>query len=252
MNNNFVDVSGKRICYSVKGSGETVLYVHGNLGSLLWWRDVMDLPGYKTIAIDMPNFGDSDAIETANLDVYADYIIEFAKKIGLKDFYLVGHSLGGGVAISLAARYPNFVKKLILVDSSAPSGLKTPEEHYPYIEMYRTNRDFLKKGLAGVAPGLKDDDFLEALTTQGFKMAGHAFIGNARALTDFDYTHKAGSYKGSVLVIRGKMDALITHAMAKETKDVYSNAKLEEMEGVGHSPMVEDPNRFKAILLAFL
>ncbi|GAB1431926.1 alpha/beta fold hydrolase [Spirochaetota bacterium] len=248
----YLEVSGKRIRYIEEGQGPAILYVHGNLGSLLWWKHVMDLPGYRCIAPDMPNFGGSDPLDAADLDVYADYLIAFAKGLGLDSFCLVGHSLGGGVAISLAARKPELVKKLLLLDSAAPSGLKTPEEHYPYIEMYRSNKAFLKQGLAGVAPGLKDEAFLQALTEEGFKMAGHAFIGNAKALTDFDYSSKAGNYKGPVFVVRGKADALITEAMAMETKNAYNNAKLLELDGIGHSPMVEDPAKFKELLLEFL
>jgi len=252
MDYRFVSVLGKRLRYVERGEGAAVLYVHGNLGSCLWWRDVMDLPGRRTVALDMPNFGGSEAMDVADLDAYADHVEAFAEALGLGRFALVGHSLGGGVAMALAARYPDSVSALALIDGAAPSGLKTPEEHYPYIELYRSNRDFLKRGLAAVVPALKDEAFLEALVDEGSRMAGHAFAGNARALERFDYRGRAGAYTGPVLVVRGELDVIITDAMAEETASAYKHARLVRLEGLGHSPMVEAPEVFISLLSEFL
>ncbi len=252
MDYRFVSVLGRRLRYVERGEGSAVLYVHGNLGSCLWWRDAMDLPGHRVVALDMPNFGGSEALDVADLDAYADHVKAFAEALGLGRYALVGHSLGGGVAMSLAARHPASVSALALIDGAAPSGLKTPEEHYPYIELYRSNRDFLKRGLAAVVPALKDEAFLEALVDEGSRMAGHAFAGNARALERFDYRSRAGAYAGPVLVVRGQLDVIITEAMAVETAAAYANARLVRLEGIGHSPMVEAPEDFRRLLIDFL
>jgi len=252
MESKTVTVLGKKINYVEHGSGKPIVLVHGNTGSLRWWSLVMDLPGYRTIALDMPNFGKSEALDVADIDVYADYVAAFITALKLEKPVVVGHSLGGGVVMSMAARKPELARSIVLIDSASPSGLKTPEANYPYIEMYRTNRALLKQGLAAVAPMLKDGALLDLLADDAMLMAGHAFSGNARALERFDYRGKAGAFKGPVLVLWGRKDIIITEEMARETAAAYTNGKLEILEEVGHSVMVEDPATYTRLLLSFI
>jgi len=135
---------------------------------------------------------------------------------------------------------------------STPAGLKTPEAHYPYIEMYRTDRNLMRKALASVTPSMSDEKLLDELADDAMKMAGHAFSGNARALERFDYRDRAGAFKGPALVIWGRKDIIITEAMARETANTYGNARLEILEDVGHSAMVEAPAEFKRLLIGFI
>ncbi|MBU0926183.1 MAG: alpha/beta fold hydrolase [Spirochaetes bacterium] len=247
-----VTVSGKKISYAERGTGSPVVLVHGNTGSSRWWSRTMDLPGRRAIALDLPNFGRSEALEVADIDAYADSLAGFIGALGLDKPVVVGHSLGGAVVMAMAARNPSLASALVLVDGAAPSGLKTPEEHYPYIELYRTNKAMMRQALGAVTPTMKDDDFLDALTDDAMTMAGHAFAGNARALARFDYSGMAGDFKGPVLVVWGRKDVIITEAMARETAAAYADSRLEILDGVGHSPMVEDPESFKRLLLDFI
>jgi branched-chain amino acid transport system permease protein len=83
-------------------------------------------------------------------------------------------------------------------------------------------------------------------------MAPQAWIGNAEALSHFDISSRCSEYRGSVLVIRGALDGLITDEMAQQTARAYSNAKLVTLDGIGHSVIVEDPALFQEILQEFL
>ena len=60
MNENSINVDGCGISYVEEGQGKPLLYIHGNTGSKTWFSRVMLVPGYRTIAVDMPNFGRSD------------------------------------------------------------------------------------------------------------------------------------------------------------------------------------------------
>jgi branched-chain amino acid transport system permease protein len=247
-----VTVLGRKINYVEQGQGAPVVLVHGNTGSSRWWSLVMDLPGCRTIALDMPNFGRSEALDVDDIDVYADHVAAFIKALGLEQPVVVGHSLGGAVVMSMAARNPDLPRAIVLTDSASPAGLKTPEAHYPYIEMYRTNRDLMRKALASVAPTLQDKALLDTLADDAMMMAGHAFSGNARALERFDYRDRAGAFKGPALVIWGRKDIIITEQMARDTAAAYAGGRLEILDGVGHSVMVEAPEDFKRLLLEFV
>ncbi len=248
----FIDVQGTKMFYRESGAGKPLVLVHGNTGSSRWYERCMDLPGYRVIAPDLPNFGRSGALDVADIDVYADRLAAFIDALGLDKPAIVGHSLGGAVVMALAARRPELPAALALVDGAAPYGLKTPEEHYPVIELYRTSPDLMRKALGAVVPTLKDEKLLDGLAKDAMLMAGHAYAGNARALERFDYSGRAGAFKGPVLVLWGRKDVIITEAMARDTAAAYPDARLEILEGVGHSVMVEAPALFKEKLLAFL
>ena len=215
-----------------------IVYVHGNTGGKVWFRWVMEIPGYRVLAPDLPNFGESGHLQSAEIDTYADFLAEFVTSLGVSGAAVVGHSLGGAVSISLAVRYPELVGRLLLVDSAPLDGLHTPEEYYPVIETYKTDRSLLKKALSTVTPTLNDDAILEELTTNAMKMNPIAFAGNPRSLDRFDYRDRSREVTVPVLVVRGEQDVLITDQMASNTAAGFPGGRAQTLTGVGHSVMV--------------
>jgi branched-chain amino acid transport system permease protein len=257
MEQQYVTVNGVEMCYLQSGPGPgadgapAAVLIHGNTGSNLWYSRAMDVPGLSCYAPDMPNFGCSGHIDTADIDTYADYVKAFADALGLEAPVIVGHSLGGAVAMSYALRYPEAVSKLMLVDSAPPDGLQTPEEHYPIIEQYKNDRNLLKQALGGLLPSLTDDAFFDELVDRGMAMNPIAFSGNARALARFDYADRTASFTKPVLVVVGKKDLLITEEIGQKTAAAFPNARFEALDDVGHAVMVEDPPRFAELLGRF-
>ena len=117
--------------------------------------------------------------------------------------------------------------------------------------MMRVDRSILEKALAFQVPALNDPVFFASLVDDAVAMAAPAWIGNAEALSRFDVTGLCGNYPGPVLVIRGKLDALITEEMAGRTAAAYPNGALAQVDGVGHALMVEDPETFKRLVMEF-
>jgi pimeloyl-ACP methyl ester carboxylesterase len=246
-------VDGTRIHYVERGSGLPVVLVHGNTGSCRWFDKVLDLPGCRTFALDMPNFGRSGPLSgEPDIDLYADVVGGFLRAVKIVRPVLVGHSMGGAVAMSLAARSPGLLRGLVLVDSAAPSGLQTPVDRHPFIESMRTNRDVLSAALAAVVPTLKDKDFFNTLVDDAVIMAAPAWVGNARALGRFDCRGRCASFTAPVLVVWGRKDVIVTEEMARETAAAFPNARLVILDDVGHSVVVEDPGAFVRLLLEFV
>lgn len=246
-----VTVDGLKIAYVEEGHGVPVLYVHGNTGSKRWFSRVMDVAGYRTIAPDMPNFADSEASGTYDMEEYARVMRSFLKELEIDEYVLVGHSLGGAVAMAMAVQDPNPIKRLILVDSSPVEGLVTPKEHYPAIEAYKTNRDLLKTGLAAVTPTLTDGEFLDQLVDDASRMDPGAFTGHPDALATADYRERAKGVSVPTTVIVGDKDILIKDIDGQHAADAFGGT-LIVLDGVGHSPMVENPTLFKETLLRVL
>ena len=265
MGGSYIDVDGTSLFYlertpepkSEHDSAERpetapILYIHGNTGCNLWFERVMDIPGRRTIALDLPNFGRSDRIDEADIDRYASSVAGFIRELDLGSPVVVAHSLGGAVGIALAVNHPELVSRLMLVDSAAPDGLTTPEEHYEIIELYRTSRSLMKKALAAVTPTLDDNAFLNRLADNAMLMNPTAFTGNARALERFDYTGRTQAYTGPVRVVVGRKDTIITEDMARRTADAFPSGELLVLDDVGHSVMVENPQEFVRLVTDFV
>ncbi len=119
-----VDVDGyNNICYLEGGvsTSEPILFLHGWGVATEPYQEVINVlcQRYKVIAPDLPGFGKSDG-KKLNWDYekYANLLIAFLQELKIKKIHLIGHSLGGGVGVTLAATMPNLVSSLILVDST--------------------------------------------------------------------------------------------------------------------------------------
>jgi pyruvate dehydrogenase E2 component (dihydrolipoamide acetyltransferase) len=123
-----VEAGGRTLRYLDQGEGaETVLFLHGFGGDLMNWMFVQpEVSGKaRTIALDLPGHGASskELGSATSIEGLAAAVGEFAKAIGLERAHVVGHSMGGGVAVALAKAAPDLVASLTLL---APAGLGAP------------------------------------------------------------------------------------------------------------------------------
>jgi pimeloyl-ACP methyl ester carboxylesterase len=113
--------------YAEKGEGEPVLLLHGFAASKeVWMRMVADMPrGYRYIMPDLPGFGRSSYVPDANYDIPSQVprLEAFASALGLSRFHLLGNSMGGNLAASYAATYP---QRVVTLGLFAPSGVTQP------------------------------------------------------------------------------------------------------------------------------
>lgn len=237
------------LSYLEAGKGTPVVLIHGNFACKEWWRGLLEDPpqGARLLAPDLPGFGESPAPEgfTPSIPGYALALRAFLEEVGAEEAVLVGHSLGGAVAMEAAEER---TRGLVLLNSAPPSGLLTPEAYYPVLEAYRQDRKALEAALQAMAPSFRPPWFGE-LVDCAQRMHPTYYQGNARALSLW----RAGrAYGGSVLVLYGTLDPLISRAMAEETAAFFPRGRLLVLEGVGHSLNLEDPPRLQAILEAFL
>ncbi|HKK64277.1 MAG TPA: alpha/beta fold hydrolase [Clostridia bacterium] len=245
-------IEGKQMYYVAQGEGPILLYIHGNTGSHQWFREVMDVPGYRTVAIDLMNFGRSDRIETTDdIDTYADHVAAFIDQLGLETCYVAGHSFGGAVAMSLAIRYPNKVRRMLLIDSAPIDGLPLGDDSEARIEALRRHYGVLKSAIGKVMGSRSKDRHLHSLLTkEALLMNREAYFNHALALDDFDYSEGAASFNTPALVIRGVLDPLISDEDARRTAEALK-AELQVFDNIGHALIIEDPEAFKKVAVTF-
>ena len=117
----YLNVDSVSIRYREEGKGDTVVLVHGLAGFLEEWEPAMEkLKGfYRVIALDLPGHGLSGKPDIQyTLDNLTDFLKEFVTAKKLEHFHLVGHSLGGAVCLNFVIKYPQFVNKLIVLNSA--------------------------------------------------------------------------------------------------------------------------------------
>ncbi len=106
--------------YLTGGEGEPLIVIHGGGDSgRAWLRNAAELSRYYQVYLpDLPGFGRSKAAaEDFELSSYVTFVEDFSRSLGLGRFHLVGHSLGGGIALNYALRFPHKIKRLVLVSS---------------------------------------------------------------------------------------------------------------------------------------
>jgi pimeloyl-ACP methyl ester carboxylesterase len=119
----FVQIGSKKIRYIDAGSGIPLVFIHGFGSSVFSWRKNIEPISrhHRVCAPDLPGFGYSDKPLDADysIDAYADFIVQFMDHLHIRQAILVGHSLGGGIALLTSLKYPSRVKALVLLDAEA-------------------------------------------------------------------------------------------------------------------------------------
>ncbi|MCX7813183.1 MAG: alpha/beta fold hydrolase [Pseudothermotoga sp.] len=239
----FIETSIGKIHYVEAGEGVPIVCIHGNFGSFRWFKPILGkIEGFRTIALDLPNFGFSDWCNPS-IDTYAKAVEEFSEKLNLKQVVLMAHSLGGAVAMKLALRRPDLLKGLILIDPCPVDGLQTPSENLPYLELYKRNRSMVRKSLYGLLSSVRDRKFVEKLVDDALKMNPNAVYAHAEELAKFDLTRELEQYRVKTMVLWGDMDPLLTREQMEKTSRAL-NAELIIIQNAGHTPFVESTELF--------
>lgn len=232
-----VDVQGVPTAYRRGGEGETLVYLHGGGGTRAWNPIHRELAKrFDVIAPEHPGFGDTP--RSAESDNWQDYILHydaFFRALGLKDFHLVGTSLGSWLAANLAVYYPERYKTLTLV---TPMGALVRDE--PFVDIFRmsveesADRFFNGRG----------ERYGEEMIQEGeLDDAVHQFAEESTAaLLVFDrrYDRKFDTRLARVtvpsLVIGVEDDRLLGNGQAKRYAELLPNSTLVTIVGPDGEP----------------
>lgn len=238
-----VDVNGIQLAYERRGQGSPLVLIHGYPLDHHLWDEVTPLleDTFDVILPDLRGFGDSTTIDSSfSMDDLASDMAGLLDQVGIQRAAIVGHSMGGYVALAFTRLYPDRVRGLGLVSSQV---LADPAERKE--GRYKSAADVAANGIGGVvetmAPKFTADEQLQSYARASMeRQPAAAYIGALKAMAErIDSTPLLSSFHFPVVVIHGDADSLIPIDRAREVKAALPQAHLVEISGAGHMPMME-------------
>ncbi|MDP9424953.1 MAG: alpha/beta hydrolase [Actinomycetota bacterium] len=263
----YLELEGSWIRYRVFGGGPPVLLVHGWLSSgRIWERLANRLAQRFTVySLDLSGFGESDKpISGYGVRYGSRLLYAFCAHFGLARSAVVGHDIGGAMAVKLAADHPDVVGRLVLVATPADEDqMDLPTllwlSTLPVIGplFYSLGRYIRPLRQLWMRPFVSDPDDLTEEVIDDAGMATPASVTKTlsvarRELARGRLVRQAGIIKVPVLVIVGEEDQIVDPQAASEWARALPTVEVVLTEDAGHLPMLERTGEFNAQVLAFL
>lgn len=246
--------------YEVYGRGTPVILLHGWLGSWGCWLGTMQAlaPRHRTYALDFWGFGESDKRrESYSISDFVALVDQFMERLGIQSAPIIGHSMGGTVALSLALTRPRRVRKVAVVGSPIDGrslNLFLKLAGYPWIAFLVWNSpSLLRLGIRLFAPWIAASwsEWYAMLMRDLSKMTLESFLLSISSLHHTDLSPALHTLRMPALGVYGRGDKIVDPRQA-ELFDQVAGARVEVMQGARHFPMLDEPEKFYSTALNFL
>lgn len=214
---------------------------------------------YRTYALDFWGFGESgkkrDSYDIAD---FVNLVAEFMDRLGIRSAPLIGHSMGGTVSLSVALRYPDRVKKVVVVGSPIVGGSLSPfliaAGYKPIATTVYNLPALLRLGIRMAAPLISKDPNWYTIQAEDLSRTTLAsFFASIASLRRTDLRPRLTQLNGlPVMGIYGKSDNIVNPNQHQVLRRELPTAQVELFHGSAHFPMLDEPERFNATLKAFL
>lgn len=240
---------------------KTVLLLHGlgaNSQSWLFQTPALHQEGYRTIAPDAPGFGKSTYPGgRATIALFAQPLASLIGSLGLRNVTIVGISMGGTLALQLALDHPEWVSRLVLVNTFAHLNVSSPRV-LPYfllrfILVHTLGIQTQAKAVARrIFPDPDQEILRQGLIEQVIQADPRAYRAAMRALGRFDVRNRLQEIDLPTLVVTGSQDTTVPIEAQNDLAQRIVDAKHIFIEGAGHAVTVEKPDQFNQVLVEFL
>lgn len=276
-------INNFEINYVVAGSGEPLVLIHGiNIGAGQWHKNIRGLSErFKVFCIDLPGAGGSEKVDFSNFDIQngfvkttKDFLLHIVEQFGFKSVRLLGHSLGGWIALKIALDAQKNqsaikIEKLILVDtmgftdfvpwSYRPLAFKFLAKFFSKTVMKPNKRNMQKFLSTAMKDKTKTDSgFVDYFcSTVGNDERAHPFLlihrlcDGFRVQKEIVILEELSELTTPTLIIFGENDPLIPFLKVKENFKRIKTARLEVFNNTGHVPFLEHPEKFNALVCNF-
>jgi pimeloyl-ACP methyl ester carboxylesterase len=270
----YLETPALRYHYETAGRGKSVVVLlHGNFATARWWKPVLDrVPrGLTLYAPTLRGFGATRGEYRArSVHELAEDLRELVRGLGVERFHLVGHSLGGAVALQYALAWPETLRGLDLVAPAPGDGLEAMRSRgdlfghllawtdpelpasrmalamgMQWSRLLGTSRSSIAYALAKMMPSADPAaiDF-NALVADATAVDDHTLIAIYEALRRWDVRPRLSQVSMRVRILAGRRDLLVSLASLEALAKAMPAARLDVWDDVGHSPQLERPAEF--------
>ncbi len=241
--------------YKQFGEGEIVVFLHGFLESISMWEKLsLESISFQSILIDLPGHGESkneDNSPIPTIDFMANKVMETLHHLNIKNYNVVGHSMGGYVALSLKKMDANCQKVVLLNSNFWKDSPEKQKDRVRVADIVFKNKNlFLKEAI----PNLYNNQHMykkeithllqEALNMEAFSIAYASLAMSNRK----DFSDLISQKPTDFVIVQGEIDAIVPKS-TMESKDVLQNVPYYLIKNTGHMSHFENPNEIQQLLI---
>ncbi len=248
------------------GSKQTILMIHGwPLSHKIYeyQEELLTQRGYRVVSLDLRGFGASDTpADGYSYDQLSDDIYNVVRFLELRDFILVGFSMGGGIVCRYMGRHNSYgVRKLVLLAAAAPSFTRRPD--FPYgvtrasvdqlIQQARTDRPRMAAMFGGMLfNNVHSREVLEWFRDISWEASGIGTIQTAISLRDEDCRPDMKKIKVPTGIFHGKKDQIVPYELALVQQKEIAGAMLYPFDNSGHGIFYDELALFNQRFMEFV
>lgn len=254
---NTVVIEGTKLYYLEQGSGFPIVIIHGFMCSCIDFENIIKAFSikYKVIAVDLIGFGRSDKRKTLNYSKknMGELIHKLMRQKGYKIYSIVGHSMGGGVALNIANDHPESINSLVLVDSVGyknPKRMPVPPILLEIVlKSFYIQKLFYKICLYDISKA--DYERFEKVYFFNCEIPSKTLYTFSRIDDSETIEGNIGGIGCPTLIIWGKHDRITKLESAYKFRKDIKSSSIVIFENSGHMPYAEEEEKFIKVLTQF-
>lgn len=238
--------------------GIPLLFIHGWLGSSLEWIYQFSYFNSRqhVIFLDLPGFGKSDKPNTKySIDFFTRVIIDFLKQLGYDEVILIGHSLGGLIVQNITIEYPDLVKKLILISTSAISQPKNKKFMLFWVNLIfkLAYASFLKSTIKRINSTEDETREVRRQYKNAVTIPKSVVLNTFKHMTSkFKVNEKLFKLSHPTLVLYGTEDRIISKSEIVTLGNLIPNSEVVIIDNSPHRVMVKNYERVNKLISEFV
>ena len=239
------------IFFYESGSGFPVVFVHGFCESNSIWKDLsLELSkDFKVICPDLPGFGQSPLPnDKFSLEEIGDLLVEWLKNRGIEKSIVIGHSLGGYIALEILRKHPDFAAGIGLFNSSAFEDSREKKENRNKLIDFIGNNDvkpFLKTFVPSLFYPETEEKFrsvIEKIEEEGLTIKPGSVMKYAAAMRERpDSTDLLKQYPSRIMLISGRHDQNVPIQKSEEMAELLGHRHVTFVDDSAHMSLFEQP-----------
>ena len=266
MESKFVQAGPVKLQYFEEGNGpETLVLVHGYASSAALWRYTIQhlarertgsTDKYRIITFNNKGAGESGRADTEDgytVEAFAEDLYSAVSALGLSDFILVGHSMGGATVTQFSLAHQDMLRALVLLNSAPLNGRTLAPDWEQDLRASFAEGGLTRGDMGFQAPHITQD-FVDEVNGIILRNPIERAIGGRRSMGALRLRERLGEIRVPTMVVGGDRDTTVgvDNIVAEYLALPEGNRHLHVFHGIGHSPNVEVPGRLAGLLTRFV